>query len=62
MNTAIITGFIARSQIKQGKAAGDGMAIAGIICGFATFVLMGLWGLLLALRVGGPLLQQELGR
>ena len=38
----IIFGFIARSQIKQSKGTqkGDGMAIAGIIVGFAWIALL----------------------
>jgi hypothetical protein len=38
----IIFGFIARSQIKQsrGTQKGDGMAIAGIIVGFAWIALL----------------------
>ena len=38
----IIFGFIARSQIKRsrGTQKGDGMAIAGIIVGFAWIALL----------------------
>jgi hypothetical protein len=37
----IIFGFVARSQIRQsgGMQKGDGMALAGIIIGFATLVI-----------------------
>jgi hypothetical protein len=40
----IIFGFISRSQIRQSKGGqkGDGMAIAGIIVGFAWIALLAL--------------------
>ena len=40
----IIFGFVSRSQIKQsqGRQKGDGMAIAGIIVGFAWIALLAL--------------------
>lgn len=36
---AVILGFVAQSQIKQGTADGKGMATAGIICGFVSIGL-----------------------
>ena len=38
---AIVTGFIAKNQIKanQGRQKGDGMALAGIILGFISIAL-----------------------
>ncbi len=66
----IIFGFIARSQIRQsnGAQSGDGLAVAGIIVGFAWIALFvivfaigaantnnatGVVGLVSALAVGG---------
>ncbi len=35
----IVTGFIARSQIRRTGQAGDGLALTGIIIGFVSIVL-----------------------
>lgn len=40
---AIIFGFIARSQIKRTGEHGNGMAIAGIVCGFVVVGLIALF-------------------
>ena len=42
----IVFGFIARSQIKKGIAEGKGMALAGIILGFAGIIMWIIIGLL----------------
>ncbi|MDP3713956.1 MAG: DUF4190 domain-containing protein [Mycobacteriales bacterium] len=36
---ALVTGIIARRQIRETGEAGDGMALAGIICGAVSIVL-----------------------
>jgi hypothetical protein len=40
---AIIFGFVARSQIRERRQNGDGMAIAGIVLGFVGVVGLILW-------------------
>jgi len=56
---AIITGFIARNQIKQtgGKQKGNGMALAGIITGGIP-VLLGIFALVIIaiLLILGPII------
>lgn len=37
---ALVTGIIARKQIRQTGEAGDGMALAGIICGAVSIALV----------------------
>lgn len=37
---ALVTGIIARKQIRETGEAGDGMALAGIICGAVSIVLV----------------------
>lgn len=37
---ALVTGLIARSQIKKTGEAGNGMALAGIICGALSILLV----------------------
>ncbi len=55
---AIITGFVAQSQIKQGTATGKEMALAGIIMGFAGIgLLVLLFVLAIALGIGNAALQ-----
>lgn len=51
---AVTTGLIARSQISAGTASGDGMALAGLICGGITLGLC-LLSIVLVFVVGiGP--------
>ena len=51
---ALVTGIIARKQIRQTGESGDGMALAGVICGAISIaffvVVIGLF--VLALGVG----------
>ncbi len=49
----IILGFVARSQIKKsgGAEKGAGMALAGIIIGFASSVLLIIMGILMAIAI-----------
>jgi predicted acyltransferase len=47
---AIVLGFVARNQIKQNPQEGSGMALAGIILGFA-WIALGL--LVLAVGLSG---------
>lgn len=48
----IVLGFISLNQIKQSKEEGRGLAIAGIIVGFAPFVII-LLVMILGLLLGG---------
>ena len=52
---AIVTGFMARNQIKQTGEKGGGMALAGIVIGIVHLVLIGfgLMGFLLLVLVLG---------
>ncbi|HEU5072883.1 MAG TPA: DUF4190 domain-containing protein [Polyangiaceae bacterium] len=49
---AIVTGHMARKQIKQsfGREDGDGLAIGGLVLGYASLVL-GLIGIVLVILV-----------
>src|SRR5205823_14889172 len=40
---AVVTGFLARQQIKQRNEGGDGLAIAGLIIGGIGLVLTVVW-------------------
>jgi uncharacterized membrane protein len=37
---AVIFGHIARGKARRGEAGGDGMALAGLICGYISLGLM----------------------
>ena len=52
---AIITGHMARGEIRRARAGldGDGMAIAGLVLGYAMFAVTLLGILLLVLFFGG---------
>jgi len=52
---AVITGHIARSQIRdsRGTQGGDGMALAGLILGYAHFVLVCLAITIITVVFGG---------
>lgn len=55
---ALITGIIARRQIRQTGEGGDGMALAGVICGalsIAFVVLMILFALLVVVGSAGSI-------
>lgn len=45
----IITGHLARSEIKksEGRLEGDGLALAGLITGYIGFILAFIWIILL---------------
>lgn len=56
----IITGHIGLSQIKKTGEAGSGLAIAGLVIGYVTFVAVLLWlvifgGALIAAAMSGAL-------
>ncbi|CAB4555799.1 unannotated protein [freshwater metagenome] len=56
----IITGHIGLSQIKKTGEAGSGLAIAGLVIGYVSFVAVLLWlvifgGALLAAAMNGAL-------
>ena len=55
---AIITGFLALSQVKAGTAGGKGMAMAGLICGVAALVL-GIGLLILSIVINVPSIMQQ---
>jgi uncharacterized membrane protein len=37
---AVIFGHMARARARRGEAGGDGMALAGLICGYIMLALM----------------------
>ena len=50
---AIITGHIARGQIKNGTETGDGLAIAGLILGYLNIAMSCVGVLIFILIFGG---------
>lgn len=58
---AIITGFLALNQVKEGTGGGKGMATAGLICGIAAIAL-GILSLILGLVLNLPGMMDQLQR
>ena len=54
---AVVTGVIAKSQIRAGTATGDGMALAGLICGGITLGLSLIGIVLMFLGMGAQMMQ-----
>ncbi len=52
---AIITGHMARGQIKNGVETGDGLAIAGLILGYLN-ILMSCVGILIFILIFGGMI------
>ncbi|UFU04401.1 DUF4190 domain-containing protein [Ruania suaedae] len=54
---AVVTGFMARKAVAQGRATNGGMALAGLILGFASIAIaIGL----LALLIGGAFFSESM--
>jgi len=49
---AIVLGHIARGKARRGEASGEGMALAGLICGYASLLLVGALIAIFAIFVG----------
>lgn len=59
---AIVLGFIARGKVKAGTGTGGGMAMAGLLCGIISIVLVVLVfaGLLAFLGLGGTKMMEDM--
>lgn len=61
---AVITGHLARKELRANPAEleGDGLALAGLICGYANFVVACVGGALLLLFCGELAAAMALGQ